>query len=257
VEWQRPQTRAEANADALREVEWMFDGLNKHPNVVVAVSAATVALPISLWKQTVATARGVQPQSLRKAEARLSQVAARTQPHEQLALQLAQCLIPQTSQHVLLVNHSAPSEPASAAALSRRSSHGPDNSLPQDQTVNRHLPSQDADLALEIDVRSARLDGDAGINPKLALCVEAQATLVRRSDGEVLYSQPVRYRGNARTLLSWAAREAKPFRSELQHCYTQMSSALVKQLLERGMVPDNAVPQATFANIRGPAKLGH
>ncbi len=87
---QRPLTRDEATSEALSDVDYMFDGLNQHPNLLVALPAAAVATPISLWKQGAALMCGFSPRTIEEAEARLSKAADETRPHQQLALQVSQ-----------------------------------------------------------------------------------------------------------------------------------------------------------------------
>jgi hypothetical protein len=254
VRLQLPRTRQEAHAEALEETEWMMDGLPHHPNMFVAVTASAVAIPISLWKQGAAITLGLAPRTVRVAQAKLDAVANLTQPHQELAFEMAQCLKPATSQRVMLVKHSLPQGAEKDPDLMRCLSHGTMTWLPEGQTIDRYLTSQGADHALEIRVLSANLEGEAGINPKLTLCVEAQATLLRPGDGQSFCSCPVRYRSEARTFTEWAAHDAAPFRQELQKCYRQVSAALADQLIQRGLIPEQARPPATFVNTGRPAQ---
>ena len=105
---QRPLTRDEATSEALSDVDYMFDGLNQHPNMFVALPAAVVATPISLWKQSAALVHGLSPRTIREADAKLSKAANETRPHQELAVQVAQQLAPQTSQPVMLVRQPLP-----------------------------------------------------------------------------------------------------------------------------------------------------
>ena len=115
------------------------------------------------------------------------------------------------------------------------------------QTAGGYLLNQGATTAVEIHVEDARLAGKEGINPKLALCVEARATLLRSRDGQQLYSCPVQYRSKSRHFTTWAAHDAKLFREELQKCYRDLSAIMVNQLVNAGMVPPGVQPQPTFA----------
>ena len=246
VHLQRPQTRQEAHEEALQDVEWMMDGLNRHPNTFVALPAQAVAVPISLWKQGVAAVRGLAPRTVRNADATLNEAAAQTQPHQEIAVELAQCLKPATSQRVMLVKQPFPRGAEQDPDLLRCLSHGTLTWLPEGQTVDGYLISQGAETALEIRVLSANLEGPAGINPKLALSVEAQAVLQRPGVGQWFCSCPVRYRGQGRTFTEWAARDAEAFRRELRTCYQQLSAALADQLVQRGLVPEKS--PATLVN---------
>jgi hypothetical protein len=244
---QRPLTREQAGSEALSDVDYMFDGLNQHPNMLVALPAAAVATPISLWKQGAAMARGLSPKTVQEADAKLSEAANQTKPHQELAFQVARQLAPQTSQPVMLVRQPLPPGAEEDAALMQCAARGTLASLTGGQTASGYLLSQGADTALEIHVQSAVLGGDGGINPKLALCVEARATLLRSRDGQRLYSCPVQYRSQGRKFTEWAAQDAKLFRKELHKCYRDLSAAMVDRLVRRGVVPPDHKPQPTFA----------
>jgi hypothetical protein len=247
VEIQRPLTRDEASSEALSDVDYMFDGLNQHPNMLVALPACAVATPISLWKQGAALVCGLSPRTIQDADAKLSKAANETKPHEALAFQVAQQLAPQISEPVMLVRQPLPPGGEEDAALMQFVSHGTLASLTGGQTAGGYLLSQGADTALEIHVQNAMLAGNEGINPKLALCVEARATLLRSRDGQQLYSCPVQYRSQGRSFTEWAAHDAKPFREELQKCYRGLAAAMVDQLVARGLVPHDRTPEPTFA----------
>jgi hypothetical protein len=75
VTLQRPLPREEAQEEALRDVAWSLDGLQYSRNSIVQLSACAVAIPLSLWKQTVAAVRGVSSKQYLTAEAQLSAVA--------------------------------------------------------------------------------------------------------------------------------------------------------------------------------------
>jgi hypothetical protein len=244
---QRPLTRDQAGLEALSDVNDTFDGLLEHPNLLVVAPAAAVATPVSLWKQGAAVVRGLSPRKAQEVEARLTEAANETRPHEELAFQVAQHLAPRTSQPVMLVQQPLPPAVKEDVALLQWAAHGTLAALTGGQTAAGYLLSQGADTALEIRVQDAALTGNGGINPKLALCVEARATLVRSRDGQPVYSCPVCYRSPARKFTAWAANDAKHFREELQKCYHALGEAVTEQLVARGVVPPDRKPQPTFA----------
>ena len=244
---QRPLTREQAGSEALDDVHQTFEGLVEHPNMCVVLPAAVVATPVSLWKQGTALVRGLSPRTLREADAKLSEAATETRPHQELAVQVAQQLAPQTSQPVMLVRQPLPPGAEEDAELMRCATHGTFAVLTGGQTAGGYLLSQGADTALEVHVESARLAGKEGINPKLVLCVEARATLLRSRDGLQLYSCPVQYRSQSRKFTAWAAHDARLFREELQKCYHEVSASMVNQLVSRGAVPPGHKPQPVFA----------
>ena len=116
---------------------------------------------------------------------------------------------PRSPQPVMLVRQPLPPGAEEDAALMQIVSHGTLAALTGGQTAGGYLLSQGADTALEIHVENAMLAGNGGINPKLALCVEARATLLRSRDGQQLYSCPVQYRSQGRKFTEWAAHDAK------------------------------------------------
>lgn len=237
---QRPLSRDEASAEALEDATWMLDGLNEHPNMLVALPACAVGAPISLWKQGAALVRGLSPRTIQKADAKLSEAAIEAKPHQEVALQVAQQLAPRTSQPVVLVRgpilHGVEEDAALVQCVSRGTPVRADN-----------LFSRRAESALEIQVQKAVLAGDGGLNSKLALCVEARAAVVRSRDGQQLYSCPVQYRGERRKFTEWAAQDAKLFRAELQKCYHDLGAAMVEQLVKRGAFPAEQQPAPVFA----------
>jgi len=94
----------------------------------------------------------------------------------------------------------------------------------------------------------AALSGAEGVNPSLALNVQAQATLYRVRDGVEMYRCPIKYRSKGFQFTEWAANDARLFRREMRACYEQMSQAVVDQLVLRGMVQPGQLPQEVFAS---------
>src|SRR6185503_7350061 len=111
------------------------------------------------------------------------------------------------------------------------------NAMPAVQPVHNSFIGSSGGIVLEIHVQRAALSGGEGINPKLALTVEAQATLLRSRDGRQVYTCSAKYRSQRRTFTEWAAHDAQHFRNELQKCYGTLSAAIVEELVGRGVVP--------------------
>jgi hypothetical protein len=252
IAFQKPSSREEATSEAIADVEWMLDGLDKHPNPMVALPASAVAVPISLWKQGIAIVRGLSPRALRAAEAKLNTVATQTRLEEKLAFLVAQRLTPLSSHPVMLVNTTLPPGPKHQAALLRPVS-GATPVKPTNGRTGAGLPvGPGPDTVLETCVQSVALTGDGGINPKLALSVVVQATLRRSLDGQALYSTPVHYRSEGRQFTKWAAHDAKLFRAELEQCYRDLSAAIVDQLGRHGFAPQDRRPQPFLVkNVSG------
>ncbi len=224
---QRPLTRQESSSEALRDVEWAFDGLDNHPNPIVALGATVVAVPISLWKQGAAIANGLSPKKIAEAAAKLDKVASQTRPTQALALEVTRRL--EADQfHVRLVKYAI---------------------------TDATSPSRDSGISLEIHVESAALRGKSDASRQLALCIEASATL-RSADGEQLYSCPVQYRSTERKFTDWAIHDAEPFRKELQQCYRTLSALVVDQLAARHFLP-RSEGQKLLVSVENPANIKH
>jgi hypothetical protein len=98
-------------------------------------------------------------------------------------------------------------------------------------------PSSDnSKIALQIQVVNAHLIGKHGSSRLRALCVETRATIIRISDGQELYSRPIRYRSSLKKLKDWAASDALLFRQELGACSRQTAEALAGDLISHGFV---------------------
>jgi hypothetical protein len=221
---QRPLSKDEAVSEAIENVERSLDGLQDSRNIVVQISACAVALPMSLWQQTVGAIRGVPAKKLHSANVQLDAASHQTLPHNEIARQVAFHLAPQTSQSVLLVNDPFPIDRAGRPTVRAR-------------FVSNSIGDQQPATALEIHLERASLAGESGINPSLALCVEAQVTLRRVLDGAELYTCPVHYLSESRTYRQWAAHDARLFREELQRCYHDVGSAIADRVSETARPP--------------------
>lgn len=248
VTLQKPLTRDDAASEALSDVEWSLDGLENSRNSVVQLSACAAAIPFSLWKQAAAAVCGLSAKQYRVAEAQLSAAAQQTRLHEELAVQVAQQLAPRTSQQVVLVSKPSNPEIDQEPTLLRCMARGTMAWLPRGETSGSYLAAQGVDTALEIHVVSAALKGKSGINPPLAVCIDAKATLFRVRDGAELYTCPIHYRSENRKFVEWAAGDARLFREELKRCYQQMGNSLVEQLVARRVLAPGRTHQPTIAN---------
>jgi len=247
VVFQLPPSREEAVSEAVRDTEWVLDGLDEHPNPLVYLPAMAAAVPIGLCNQGAAMIGGFSPKKLGKVAATLKDAANRAPPRQALALEVAQQLALQTLQPVMLVKQPSWPREQSEAVLVPCVSQKTLACRPENQKAGGNVAGQAFQIALEIHVERATLKDVGGIKSKLALCVEAQGTLWRGSDGQQIFSYPVRYRSEARKVTQWAAHDAKLFREELQKCYRELSAALVDQLIAGGITPQNHQPQILTA----------
>lgn len=233
---QLPPTMEDAVTDAIKFTEHTVEDFTHHPNPEIQAIGFAVAIPISLWNQAVAIARGVPEKRHVEASKRLMAAVRDARPHYALAKEVASQLAPRTAQRVAYVPKPPPTGDTRQTALMQCADRGTFCALPAAMTAEDYLLSQGVNTALEINVQSAILKGGDGVNPPLSLCIEARATVFRSSDGHELYSCPVRYRGQSRQFTEWAANDAQLFREEIQRANTEMSRGITGQLVSRGVV---------------------
>jgi hypothetical protein len=244
--FQKPLTRDAAASEAVRDMDWIFDGLYNHPNPMISIPTIVVAVPVGLWKQGAAVVGGLTERQFRQAEATLAAAARETRPDEDVAAQVAQQLVPQTSRVVVVVKKPLSPDAEEESAARRFPGRSALAGLPPGRTPASYPVAQGAETGLEIHVISARLAGKDGVNRPMALCVEAEARLLRAWDGEEIYSCPIRYRSREHKFTQWAAKDAELFRQELQGCYRELGKRIVEQLVSRGLVEPDRVAYPTL-----------
>jgi len=200
------------------------------------VPASLAAVPFSLWKQGAALVHGFSPRRARAVEASLSEASKQARPSEELSYQVAQQLAPQTSQKVMLVRDPLRSGTEETTALMWHESRATPVTLRRGQSADEDPVGSSSGTSLELSVQKVALTGPGGSNSKVALYVEAQATLLPAQGGQQLYSCPLRYRSRERKLTEWAANDARLFREELQHCYDELGQAIAGRLVNRRLV---------------------
>jgi hypothetical protein len=235
---QGTQTGGAEAADATGGTEWVLDGLENDANPVVQVVACVVAVPLGLWEQTVGAVRIYSGKRFEEANSRLQEVVQQVQPQRALADELGRRLAPLTPKPVVVVKDPSDAwtkpDPASAQYPGRETPAL--EGLAQGGAVAR----PGADTGLEIRVTDVRLDRKQGLHARFALCLDAQATLLRLCDGQELCSCPLQYRSAQRRLADWTVNDAGLFRQELGQCCREMGRAVADQLQSRGFVPPSA-----------------
>lgn len=223
---QLPQTRAEATVEAQSDTEWALDGLEDDRNFVVQAGAKLAAIPLGIWEQSAAIWRGLSHRRLAAAKDRLGAVTNYARPQEAIALEVARNLSPRSMDRTLPAVAVTPSPLRRITALSRCS-------------FGTTAADGRSDTVLEIRVLRASLSGKEGINPHLALNVEARARVVRAADGVEIFSIPAFYRSREKRFCAWAAHDAQVFRQELECCYREMGQAVAGELASRGLAPSS------------------
>jgi hypothetical protein len=240
-----PMTKSQAVSEAVKDTEWSLDGLQDCRNSVVQVGACVTAIPVGLWKQTVACTQGLTRSKLESARTALSAATMQSRPREAIAAEVARNLSAKGSPNVALVSAPTASRARELSAARSAAVQTAFASLKTGAGLAPFSPLAVGDTVLEITVSYAGFGAADGINPRIPLTVEAQATLLSKSDGQCLYSCPIQYRSVERTFASWAADDARLFRQEADSCYSQIADAVVKELIGRGVV----------APVQGPAAL--
>lgn len=245
---QQPLTRQEAVDEAVADNGWVLDGLQDDRNSVVQVVACAAAIPRGIWKQAVGLVRGIPQRRLEAQEASIGSAALRAKPTTVLAREVALRLAPQTSEPVLLAAEPPSATPGtdSSELVLRRAGQAPPG-LPTALMATLRPPASPAGVSLEIQVLDAELSGKPGINPPLALCLKAKASLYYTRNRQELYSCQVHYRSQERRFKAWAAADALLFRHELEHGYAEISDAIARQLVSKNLVAPVAPPNSTIA----------
>lgn len=90
-----------------------------------------------------------------------------------------------------------------------------------------------ADTILELMVYEPNVSGREGINPGLQLSLGLRVRLVDARSGRELYYDYLDYRSPKRTLVTWAADDARLFHAEIERSLARLSGEIVAQLLTR------------------------
>jgi hypothetical protein len=214
-----PGDKTEVQSD----MEYALDGLENDRNAVVQLVACLAAVPLGLWEQTLGAVRQHSLDKSEKLTQALDAIPGQRHFATELADEVARRLRSQVVNRVR-----RPEEPVEV----------PLTLLGEAQATGSAGPwtSSASPLVLHIQLVNAKLIGKHRKSQSRALCVELQATLIRTSDGQELYSRPILYRSSLKRLKDWAASDAKLFRQELDACSRQTGQALTQELIERGFV---------------------
>lgn len=102
--------------------------------------------------------------------------------------------------------------------------------LPQGQSASQYLSAQGVETVLEIQLVNPRLAGSRTVNPSLAVMVDGSARLFSLRDGTELASIPLRYRGEGRKFVAWAAVDAQALHGEIERCCENLAAQCVAGL---------------------------
>ena len=231
-----PGTDSSPRPEAQTDTTWKMDNLQNDRNSVVQWLSCVAAVPMGLWEQTGGAVSKHSQEKTEKLIKVLNELPEQRHLGDNVADAVARHLRSQIQNPVRLAE-----DPARFALSTPGEANPPDPPATGAGTATSH------NLALEIQVLDAALVGKHDNSQVRALCVEVQATVFRTSDGQELYSRPIRYRSSSKKLKDWAAADGKLFRNELTACEEQTAEALTSELLGRGFVtqtPVSLVPAA-------------
>ena len=212
-----------AASAANTDTEWAIDGLANDRNSVVQGLSCLAAVPFGLWEQTIGAFFTHSREKKEQLASKLNLVTAQSHFERDVADEVARHLQSRVADRVRRVE-----EPLTFAISSQAETN--------DVRSARAGATNKCKTALEIQVVSTKLLGKRHNSRSRALSVEIQATIFRTSDGQELYSCPIRYRSSDKKLKDWAALDGKLFRQELDACSRQAAQALASDLMARGFV---------------------
>jgi hypothetical protein len=235
------EPKNDVSSDSQTDTEWAMDGLVNHRNFVVQAGACLAAVPMGIWEQTVGAIGRKSQENLSAAGDVVQRVVWKTPLQQNLAGDIARTLAPQTAQPVLLRKlPSASGEGSPTGDLIRISSVG-------DVALDGQTIQIRPETALEVQVTKVELSGNHGSKRQPSLSLEAKVTLLRTSDGQELFTWPVRYSSGPHRISAWSAHDGAQVEQELRQCSRQMAEAIVGQLLREGCVAPGRMPASAIA----------
>jgi hypothetical protein len=205
------------------DTKWAVDGLEEDRNAVVQGISCLAAVPMGLWEQTVGVIQNHSRDKLMEFSRALNAVTTPQHLEADLADEVARSL------QSKVVDPVVRTEEPMRFGLSSQAETGTRGTALTSAPVK-------SKTALEIQVLSTRLVGKHRNSKSRAVLVEVQATIFRISDGQELYSRPIRYLSSEKRLKDWAASDALLFRRELEACSRRTAQALVSDVVARGFV---------------------
>jgi len=211
------------NSGVQSDTGWAMDGLGNDRNSVVQLKSCLAAVSMGIWEQTVGAVLQGSRNRTEKVIKALDAVPEQRHFEDALADEVARQLRTQAINQVRRTEEPpqfAIAIPGDAERSGSVLSPAPDNNK----------------IALQLQVVNARLIGKHAGSHSRALCVYIRATVIRTSDGQELYSRPIRYRSASRKLKDWVGSDALLFRQELGACSRQSAEVLTGELIKHGFV---------------------
>ncbi|HEV2207852.1 MAG TPA: hypothetical protein VG167_03705 [Verrucomicrobiae bacterium] len=201
------------------DTEYKMDGLVDDRNFVVQTVSCFAAVPMGLWEQTVGAVRKHSLEKKERLAKRLEIIPDQIGFESKVADEVARRLRSDTGDLVRRTE-----EPLQVGSVGNA------------QVSDKPGANTNSALALDIQVLNAGLVPTHGNSASRALSVRVQATLLRTSDGQELYRQPIVYRSAVHKLKDWAGADGRMVREELDASCKQASQALAEELVRRHLL---------------------
>ena len=92
------------------------------------------------------------------------------------------------------------------------------------------LRAEGFDTVHEVAISRLTLTGSGRVNPNLAIRLHSSARLISTADNSVLFSREYECGSKQHKFESWAADNAKKFNEEINRCYVDLSSRMVRDM---------------------------
>jgi len=234
----KAQTQEPEVSGAAADADRDLDGLEDDPNLMVQSVAGLAAVPVGLWEKTVGALGEGARKRFETVGGRFQEVAWNLKPERVLAGELVRILGQLASRPAGEVG--APQDAPTRGDPS--SAPSPDSRAPalERQDPEAVVVRTGAGTAAEIRVTNVELERRPGLRARVALRLEARATLLRLSDGQELCSWPLQYLGQERRLEDWNGKARRSFQEELAHGCREMAAAVARELVSQGVVSPGA-----------------
>ena len=92
------------------------------------------------------------------------------------------------------------------------------------------LRERGIDTILELNVKSGGFKEGKGKNPLIVFFMKVDTTLIRKMDGEEIYSKEFEYKSSRHHSTDWLDVDAQMFRDEIDNCFNELPRQIVEEL---------------------------
>ena len=228
IAMQRPLTKTEAVREARATLNDFVESVS-HDFVIGHVGAA-LAIPLALAGEAHAGFAGLTEKRFDRADRALVAAAESAKPQPALRKRFLEQANAIAAYPIVEVPKPFPPGEEAQFSQFRSVMAGTLAWLPEGQTAEYYLRSQNVQTVLEIEVISPALNGADGVNPRMRFHAGVRATLWSVQDGLELASCELRHRSAARRFAEWAKNDAAQLRRELAVFTEGAGAAIIQQL---------------------------